>query len=1106
MAALLNSKLLPPYMGTKLLKRPRLLDSIAGVKPLKAAFLIAPAGYGKTALLVQLAEAINKPFVWYQLGDADNDPAVFCQYLAAGIQRHLPSFGKIIPQMAAKYYSPTHLRLLSTAFINGLEAWSEGGLIVLDDYHMINEPLVHSFLRELLYYLPAGIHLMVAGRTPPPLPLSQLELRGEACVIGADQLRFTREEIGAWWQETHAEIPVGVLEALEQKTAGWAAALRLAGDMPANITKGLPINTSKIYDYLAVEVLDRQPKATQDFLLATAILEEFTADFCDLLLGRTDCRQIITSLERQQLFLIPLEDGQTYRYHQLFRDFLRNYSGTGRRTLLHRAGVLSAKAGKWENAFAYLSAAEAHEELLAVFKEASQHAFRQGKWQTVARWLESITPAQLAADPWVKLYKATVEVHRGRLSEAEHWLNNAIAVFVAKEETAGLAESRLLQARLARCRGHYAQSLQLLEQATTYMTEQEKADRFDLSMEKAFCLYINGNFKEAEVLLTAALAMAKRNNNRYGMSHLLEALGNVYVSLGKYLPALQAFQKGQEISPERFLPGCYTQDLICLIYHDWGESDQALEYAKRNAAIKENLGLVETLPAAYQQLGNIYADRSEWSLAEHYFQRSIGLIKEHNGEGFHLALSLIFWAECLSLQGRWVEARAKAEEALAAAEQQPGIAWHICRDVAALIFMQTGSTREGKEFLSSAITAYEQLGFQRGLGHAYTFQAWIYFSEENLTKACEYAEKSLAVAAKLNFRQIFLKRYDLLKPILKLGLERGKEVVFVQGILVRLGERALSLLRELAAHADPAVRLRTIAPLAEIGSPAAEELIKNLKGDPDREVSQMADLANRRLQLVITPGTAPGVDTAPLYAVTFGAFRVSCSGTVDSKENWRTMKTRDLLAYFMHYQVPLNKERILEDLWPDSDHEHATISFHTTLHYLRRFLESGGHKDMIVYKGKRYQLKPGGFHTDREQFQDLLTASLRMDTAPDQVVDCLEQAVNLYHGSYLDEMEYPWLLPVRENLKNACITARLRLSRHYMQTRDFTRAITHLRATEALDPFAEEVHSLIMTAYAKLGNRTAVDKQYRNMMSIFKKELDLLPSQTINDLYRTLIK
>lgn len=1101
---LINTKLLPPYSLTDLVERPRLMGLFAWTARQKATILTAPAGYGKTVTIVQFAVTMKKPLVWYQLDHYDNDLAVFLQYLIAGLEKHFPDFGRDILPLVAQGGVVPQLRLLLTVFINALEQKAQDGLIlVLDDYHQITEPTVHNFLQELLQNIPGGIHIVIASRTPVPLSISRSVMLGEVHVAGSEELRFDDREIKTFFSRQNKQLSEDALRAVEHQTAGWPVVLRLIGESTSGVAGSLEKHgTQKIYDYLAAEVLDRQPEHVRAFLLGSAVLEELNPSVCDDLLERTDSGRILACLEKQQLFLIPLGDRKAYRYHQLFRDFLLERLGSKRKLWQRKAGMIARARGDLRAAVEYFGVAGAQRELRDILKEAGQQAFSEGRWQTVARWLGAVTEENLAADPWLGLYRAKIEIYRGRLDEAEKWLNEAALLFADSGAQAGLTESRLLQARLLRCRGHFVESLKLLDEILRLLPVEESTQRFDLPLEKALCLLVVGRLGEAETVLTAALESVKRNNDIYVMAHLMEGLGNIYYMLGNYPKALQMYQQGAEMLPERVLPSYYAQDSIATIYQDWGELERAFDYAKRNVAIKENLGLTEALPSAYVQLAGIFVDRNEWGLAEEYYERAIRLIRENNGERFFLVLNLIFWAQCFSLQGRWIEARVKAEEALAEAQMQSGLVLAVCRAVGAAIFVQTGSVQEGKDMLSMAIIDLERMGFKKGLCHAYAFQAWFHHSEGAPAAVKEYARKTLALAAKLNCQQFFLTHYEMLQPILEVGLESGTEVTFVQRILVRAGERALALLEGLSGHADPEVRMRTIAPLAEIGGPRVGKTICRLREDTDAGVRQLARLTARRLGLADLGKDDAETDNALLQIATLGELRVKGINNTD----WRTVKTRDLLAYLVHQGESVSKEKILEDLWPDIDQKRAEHVFRTTLYYLRQTLKTINSPEMVHYESQQCQLRPGRFSSDRQLFQELVAAGLRECTVSQEAIALLEQAVELYRGEYMAGMDYPWLLPQKENLKYLCLEARKQLARRYMEAQDYVRAITHLTRIEEYDCFTEEAHVMLMTAFARQGNYSAIRRQYQKLELIWKQELGLPLPPAIQDVYRTFIK
>jgi two-component SAPR family response regulator len=237
---------------------------------------------------------------------------------------------------------------------------------------------------------------------------------------------------------------------------------------------------------------------------------------------------------------------------------------------------------------------------------------------------------------------------------------------------------------------------------------------------------------------------------------------------------------------------------------------------------------------------------------------------------------------------------------------------------------------------------------------------------------------------------------------------------------------------------------------------------------------------------------------------TLGPLQISIRGAENTSINWRTSKTRDLLAFLVHRASPITKEEILEELWPDHHLDKAQGLFHTSLYYLRQISKKIGCPDLVIYKNKQYELTTKLFTSDKSEFQELVAAGFNDETPTEKASDYLERAIALYRGDYLQELDYIWLLSNREYLKNLYCEARLRLARYYINKNDHNRAIGHLELLVAMDPLAEEIHRLLMTAYAGLGSRSAIREQYQSLTRILEDELGLGPAKETQELYHQL--
>jgi LuxR family maltose regulon positive regulatory protein len=291
----------------------------------------APAGFGKTTLLAEwltVAAAGGRSVAWLSLDQRDNDPALFWTYLVAALNTGLPGGGAGGLSLLQPPQPPNEAGLV--ALLNDLDAISNDVVLVLDDYHVIDARDVQDAMAFLLEHLPPQVHLVIASRTDPPLPLARLRGRGELAEIRAADLRFTPSEAAEYLNEVMGlALTSADVAALEGRTEGWIAALQLAAlsmqgrEDTAAFIDGFAGDDRYIVDFLAEEVLQRQPEHVQHFLLQTSILDRLSGPLCDAVTGQDGGKAKLTALERGNLFLVPLDDRRRwYRYHQLFADVL----------------------------------------------------------------------------------------------------------------------------------------------------------------------------------------------------------------------------------------------------------------------------------------------------------------------------------------------------------------------------------------------------------------------------------------------------------------------------------------------------------------------------------------------------------------------------------------------------------------------------------------------------------------------------------------------------------------------------------------------------------------------------------------------------------------
>jgi LuxR family transcriptional regulator, maltose regulon positive regulatory protein len=330
-ATLLRSKCRVPSRSPDAVPRPRLTQRLGAASRAALTVVAAPAGFGKTTSLTEWLAALppGAPSVaWLSLDRRDNDPALFWTYVVTAMRTAADGIGSDALQLLASSSPSTEAAI--AALLNDLGGRQEDLLLILDDYHVIEAPDVHEGMTFLLEHRPPQLHVVLATRTDPPLPVARMRARGQLLEVRVADLRFTVEESAAYLNgRMELGIGEGDLAALDGRTEGWIAALQLAAlsmqgrdDVSAFIA-GFAGDDRYVVDYLGEEVLARQPAAVREFLLRTSILERLTGPLCDAVTGRTDGKATLVALERANLFLVPLDDNrQWYRYHHLFADVL----------------------------------------------------------------------------------------------------------------------------------------------------------------------------------------------------------------------------------------------------------------------------------------------------------------------------------------------------------------------------------------------------------------------------------------------------------------------------------------------------------------------------------------------------------------------------------------------------------------------------------------------------------------------------------------------------------------------------------------------------------------------------------------------------------------
>ena len=486
---LLRTKFLVPRPRPDLLPRPRLLDWLEANSDKRLILLSAPAGYGKTTLLVDFINASHRPFAWYQFDAQDSDPTVFLTYLIESLRsmEHAPdtlanAIGQTAQSLLDSAEAATSPKRVLTVLINELaEQIETPWLIVFEDYHYVTSPVVHQLVDFLLENAPDGLHIILSTRVDPPIALARLRARGQLAELRVSSLRFREDEMTKWMQSDLPGLSNESLNLLSEKTEGWVAALQIirssltgrdAEDVNAMLA-GLNGSQQFVFDYLADEVFKRLPEDVQEFLLRTSIIQQMDSSVCNAVAGVQNAQSILDELEKQNLFVASLDaQKKWYRYHYLFREFLlsrlQRVETESVEGLERSAGAHYESQGEWEVAFSHYVNAGVYESAARVVSIFASDYVERGRIEVLHRYLNTLPVHIMRANPELLLQHGNALFRLGQTGTAIAAYEDARTSFASQNDPSGICRALTRLAEVNRAQGHYRHAEEIATEALSF--------------------------------------------------------------------------------------------------------------------------------------------------------------------------------------------------------------------------------------------------------------------------------------------------------------------------------------------------------------------------------------------------------------------------------------------------------------------------------------------------------------------------------------------------------------------------------------------------------------------------------------------------------------
>jgi ATP/maltotriose-dependent transcriptional regulator MalT len=572
-SVLVATKLRVPAPRSGLIGRAGLIERLERGAGSRLVLVSAPAGFGKTSLLTQWLEAVadhGQVVAWLALDESDNRPASFWPHLVAAIGAAVPGFGAGVLPLLESGGSPTDGML--AFLVNELDALSDELWLVLDDYHLIDDPGIHAGVSYLLEHLPAQAHLLITTRADPPLPLARLRARGDLVEIRAVDLRFTPEEASTYLNDVMGlELRPDDIGALEARTEGWIAALQLAAlsmqgrDDVAGFIAGFTGNDRFIVDYLVEEVLARQPEPVRSFLLRTSILDQLSGPLCDTVTGDGGSRTMLERLDRANLFVVALDDRREwYRYHRLFADVLRAHLEEEHSDqipdLHHRASEWYEQHGERPEAIRH-ALAGGDVERTAALVEAALPEMRQARQEMQLRaWVDPLPDEVVRRRPVLSVTLAGALLAGGELAGVEDRLDHAERRMNASQGSAAGDEEELrrvpghiamYRTALAQVRGDVPATVAQAQRALEVALDDDHVVRAGAAGFLGIAFWTGGELDAAHRAWSECVTGLERAGHVSDALGATLALGDICMVQGRLSDALRAYEHGLALVPEQ---------------------------------------------------------------------------------------------------------------------------------------------------------------------------------------------------------------------------------------------------------------------------------------------------------------------------------------------------------------------------------------------------------------------------------------------------------------------------------------------------------------------------------------------------------------------------
>ncbi len=1065
------TKVILPQRRKELFSRQRLINLLYDLLDEKLILVIAPAGYGKTSLLVDYAHQVDSPVCWYSVDELDQTLERFFTYFITAIHHRFPTFGEAsrVALKAINPFTPDINQLVSVIVNDAYEHIQEHFLIILDDYHLVsNVKEIQAFLNRFINESAENCHLVLSSRTLLSLPdLPLLVARSQVGGIGFEELAFRADEIQSFvLQYYHVTLSEAASQDLARDTEGWITGLMLSaqvmGPGMTNQMRAARVTGVELYTYLAQEILDQQTEEIRDFLLRTSFLNEFDTALCAAVWGMDyNWRGLINQVIQNNLFVLPVgEGGRWLRYHHLFGEFLRAQFEKERPSqledLLRRIAQVYTDREEWAWAYAIYNRIGDNSATADLIEKAGTSLIRNAEFALLAKWLDALSVETLDARPNLISHKGTVLLVQGQVEKSLEYLNRAEVAQRENKDRSGLARTLARRATAHRYRGSYQDSIrdgmeaiQLSENVNDLRPVRAEACR-----SVGASLNYLGKLDQAQEMLGQSLILyqAIEDLQNIAMAHLelgvcCQYQGNTRQAVKHYEQSLNYWQSVRNTSRQSFV-----LNNLGSLHHLDGNYIEAAKLLEQALTLARSSGVLRSEAYLLYNLGNLYTDLEVSDSAREAFQKTRDACQTLDD---HFLLLNIDLAESglFRREGNYSRANAYLSSAKEMVEKsQSNFEKSLWSMEAGSLSLVEGKFDQAMKHLVNAHQLFETGGQKLESASADLLLCRAYTLQGEHAMARATLEQTLNLIANL----------EGIQPLVVVGR---------------------SVKEELKKYVDDAI----------IGAPAVKLLsrIENF----ERQIPSL----RRKLR----PHAATVLMIPPKLSIYgLGRSQVKMDGKPVTATSWANQKRARELFFFLltNPNKSLTKEEIGLSLWPDSSTDQLRLQFRNTVYYIRYALG----QDVILSNERRY-----AFNADMDYSYDVQEFERKLQQAESSETDSLkikvlQECLELYQGEFFPEGEGIWVMTERQRLAQMCEHSRLTLAQLLLEKGEPKLALIQCQTILADNHCMESAHRLSMQAHAALGDRLGIINQYEQCKQFLQDELGLEPSKETEYLYKIL--